>query len=98
MSKNPLTVILDNNKINGTKYIDWLYNLRIILDTRTKGTSWISRFLKHCQLGPHLKSVRRLKDGMLTTAKSEASYWLPFLTTCRSSIIGWTMSPQFFNA
>ncbi|KAL0347969.1 UNVERIFIED_CONTAM: hypothetical protein Sangu_1024700 [Sesamum angustifolium] len=42
---------------------------------RTKGTSWMSRFLKHCQLGPHLKSVRRSKDGMLTTAKSEASYW-----------------------
>ncbi|KAK4406589.1 hypothetical protein Sango_0665400 [Sesamum angolense] len=52
MSKNPLTVILDINKFNGTNYTNLLRNL-----------------------GPHLKSVRRSKDGMLTTAKSEASYW-----------------------
>ncbi|KAL0329221.1 UNVERIFIED_CONTAM: hypothetical protein Sradi_4908800 [Sesamum radiatum] len=32
MSKNPLTVILDNNKFNGTNYTDWLRNLRIVLD------------------------------------------------------------------
>ncbi|KAL0301924.1 UNVERIFIED_CONTAM: hypothetical protein Sradi_6469200 [Sesamum radiatum] len=54
---------------------------------RTKGTSWISRFLRHHRLGPHLKSVRRSKDGMLTTTKFEASYRLPCLTTCRSSMI-----------
>ncbi|KAL0304840.1 UNVERIFIED_CONTAM: Retrovirus-related Pol polyprotein from transposon TNT 1-94 [Sesamum calycinum] len=32
MSKNPLTVILDNNKFNGTNYTDWLRTLRIVLD------------------------------------------------------------------
>ncbi|KAK4403173.1 hypothetical protein Sango_1058000 [Sesamum angolense] len=32
MSKNPLTVILDNNKFNGTNYTDWQHNLRIVLD------------------------------------------------------------------
>ncbi|KAK4388265.1 hypothetical protein Sango_2433100 [Sesamum angolense] len=32
MSKNPLTVILDNNKFNGTNYTDWLRNLRIVLN------------------------------------------------------------------
>ncbi|KAL0311618.1 UNVERIFIED_CONTAM: hypothetical protein Sangu_2456500 [Sesamum angustifolium] len=32
MSKNPLTVILDNNKFSGTNYNDWLRNLRITLD------------------------------------------------------------------
>ncbi|KAL0292373.1 UNVERIFIED_CONTAM: hypothetical protein Sradi_6991300 [Sesamum radiatum] len=32
MSNNPLTVILDNNKFNGTNYTDWLRNLRIVLD------------------------------------------------------------------
>ncbi|KAL0307531.1 UNVERIFIED_CONTAM: hypothetical protein Scaly_2980600 [Sesamum calycinum] len=36
MSKNPLTVILDNNKINGTNYSDWLHNLRIILDYKNQ--------------------------------------------------------------
>ncbi|KAL0329421.1 UNVERIFIED_CONTAM: hypothetical protein Sradi_4928800 [Sesamum radiatum] len=32
MSKNPLTVILDNNKFNGTNFTDSLRNLRIVLD------------------------------------------------------------------
>ncbi|KAL0303350.1 UNVERIFIED_CONTAM: hypothetical protein Sradi_6203100 [Sesamum radiatum] len=32
MSKNPLTMILETNKINGTNYNDWLRNLRIVLD------------------------------------------------------------------
>ncbi|KAL0295547.1 UNVERIFIED_CONTAM: hypothetical protein Scaly_3100200 [Sesamum calycinum] len=44
-------------------------------------------------MGPHLKIVRRSKDGMLTTAQSEASYSFPCLIMCRSSMIGWTMSP-----
>ncbi|KAL0328098.1 UNVERIFIED_CONTAM: Retrovirus-related Pol polyprotein from transposon TNT 1-94 [Sesamum calycinum] len=37
MSKNPLTVILDNNKFNGTNYTDWLHNLRIVLDYENQG-------------------------------------------------------------
>ncbi|KAL0445252.1 UNVERIFIED_CONTAM: hypothetical protein Slati_2247900 [Sesamum latifolium] len=32
MSKNPLTLIIDTNKLNGTNYNDWLRNLRIVLD------------------------------------------------------------------
>ncbi|KAL0278085.1 UNVERIFIED_CONTAM: hypothetical protein Sradi_7296700, partial [Sesamum radiatum] len=32
MSKNPLTMILETNKFNGTNYNDWLRNLRIVLD------------------------------------------------------------------
>ncbi|KAK4391478.1 hypothetical protein Sango_1925600 [Sesamum angolense] len=32
ISKNPLTVIPDNNKFNGINYTDWLHNLRIVLD------------------------------------------------------------------
>ncbi|KAL0401814.1 UNVERIFIED_CONTAM: hypothetical protein Slati_4211300 [Sesamum latifolium] len=32
MSENPLTMILENNKFNGTNYNDWLRNLRIVLD------------------------------------------------------------------
>ncbi|KAL0285011.1 UNVERIFIED_CONTAM: hypothetical protein Scaly_2832900 [Sesamum calycinum] len=37
MSKNPLTVILDNNKFNGTNYTDWLRNVRIVLDYENQG-------------------------------------------------------------
>ncbi|KAL0423486.1 UNVERIFIED_CONTAM: hypothetical protein Sradi_0883400, partial [Sesamum radiatum] len=37
MSKNPLTVILDNDKFNGTNYTDWLRNLRIVLDYENQG-------------------------------------------------------------
>ncbi|KAL0325277.1 UNVERIFIED_CONTAM: hypothetical protein Sradi_5097000 [Sesamum radiatum] len=37
ISKNPLTVILDNNKFNGTNYTDWLHNLRIVLDYENQG-------------------------------------------------------------
>ncbi|KAL0286263.1 UNVERIFIED_CONTAM: hypothetical protein Sangu_2741100, partial [Sesamum angustifolium] len=37
MSKNPLTVILDNNKFNGTNYTDWLRNMRIVLDYKNQG-------------------------------------------------------------
>ncbi|KAL0420463.1 UNVERIFIED_CONTAM: hypothetical protein Slati_3069200 [Sesamum latifolium] len=32
MSKNPLTMILETKKFNGTNYNDWLRNLRIVLD------------------------------------------------------------------
>ncbi|KAL2245886.1 UNVERIFIED_CONTAM: hypothetical protein Sindi_2856800 [Sesamum indicum] len=32
MSKNPLTILLETNKFNGTNYNDWLRNLRIVLD------------------------------------------------------------------
>ncbi|KAL0291630.1 UNVERIFIED_CONTAM: hypothetical protein Sradi_7019700 [Sesamum radiatum] len=37
MSKNPLTVILENNKFNGTNYTDWLRSLRIVLDYENQG-------------------------------------------------------------
>ncbi|KAK4383112.1 Retrovirus-related Pol polyprotein from transposon RE2 [Sesamum angolense] len=37
MSKNPLTVILDNNEFNGTNYTDWQRNLRIVLDYENQG-------------------------------------------------------------
>ncbi|KAL0288574.1 UNVERIFIED_CONTAM: hypothetical protein Sradi_7094900 [Sesamum radiatum] len=32
MSKNPLTLIIDTNKFNDANDIDWLRNLRIVLD------------------------------------------------------------------
>ncbi|KAL0362006.1 UNVERIFIED_CONTAM: hypothetical protein Scaly_1155800 [Sesamum calycinum] len=37
ISKNPLIVILDNNKFNGTNYTNWLRNLRIVLDYENQG-------------------------------------------------------------
>ncbi|KAL0439350.1 UNVERIFIED_CONTAM: hypothetical protein Slati_2418000, partial [Sesamum latifolium] len=37
MSKNPLTLIMDTNKFNGTNYTDWLRNLRIVLDFENQG-------------------------------------------------------------
>ncbi|KAK4397648.1 hypothetical protein Sango_1240300 [Sesamum angolense] len=60
---------------------------------RTKGTSWISRFLRHCRMGPNLKSVRRSKDGMLTTTKSEASYSLRYTRHTR-----YVATTKFFRA
>ncbi|KAK4477733.1 hypothetical protein RD792_016991, partial [Penstemon davidsonii] len=33
MSKNPLSIILDTNKLNESNFIDWLRNLRIVLDS-----------------------------------------------------------------
>ena len=32
MSKNPLTLIMETNKFNGTNYNDWLQNLKIVLN------------------------------------------------------------------
>ncbi|KAL0394468.1 UNVERIFIED_CONTAM: hypothetical protein Slati_4413000, partial [Sesamum latifolium] len=37
MSKNPLTLIMDTNKCNGTNYTDWLRNLTIVLDFKNQG-------------------------------------------------------------
>ncbi|KAL0282073.1 UNVERIFIED_CONTAM: hypothetical protein Sradi_7272600 [Sesamum radiatum] len=37
MSKNPLTLIMETNKVNGTNYNDWLRNLRIVLDFENQG-------------------------------------------------------------
>ncbi|KAL0394609.1 UNVERIFIED_CONTAM: hypothetical protein Slati_4427100 [Sesamum latifolium] len=37
MSKNPLTLIMETNKFNGTNYNDWLRNLRIVLDFENQG-------------------------------------------------------------
>ncbi|KAL0404248.1 UNVERIFIED_CONTAM: hypothetical protein Sradi_2065600 [Sesamum radiatum] len=37
MSKNPLTLIIEINKFNGTNYNDWLRNLRIVLDFENQG-------------------------------------------------------------
>ncbi|KAL0445801.1 UNVERIFIED_CONTAM: hypothetical protein Slati_1708000, partial [Sesamum latifolium] len=37
MSKNPLTLIMEANKFNGTNYNDWLRNLRIVLDFKNQG-------------------------------------------------------------
>ncbi|KAL0386397.1 UNVERIFIED_CONTAM: hypothetical protein Slati_4558200 [Sesamum latifolium] len=37
MSKNPLTLIMDTNKFNGTNYNDWLRNLRIVLNFENQG-------------------------------------------------------------
>ncbi|KAL0458572.1 UNVERIFIED_CONTAM: hypothetical protein Slati_0484400 [Sesamum latifolium] len=37
MFKNPLTLIMDTNKFNGTNYNDWLRNLRIVLDFENQG-------------------------------------------------------------
>ncbi|KAL0325299.1 UNVERIFIED_CONTAM: hypothetical protein Sradi_5099200 [Sesamum radiatum] len=37
MSKKPLTITIDNNKLNSTNYNDWLRNLRIVLNFENKG-------------------------------------------------------------
>ncbi|KAL0291937.1 UNVERIFIED_CONTAM: hypothetical protein Sradi_7008500 [Sesamum radiatum] len=37
MSKNPLTLIMETNKFNGTNYNDWLRNLRIIQNFENQG-------------------------------------------------------------
>ncbi|KAL0367097.1 UNVERIFIED_CONTAM: hypothetical protein Sradi_3599800 [Sesamum radiatum] len=37
MSKNPLTLIMDTNKFNGTNYNEWLRNLRIVVDFENQG-------------------------------------------------------------
>ncbi|KAL0427755.1 UNVERIFIED_CONTAM: hypothetical protein Slati_2950300 [Sesamum latifolium] len=37
MSKNPLTLIMDTNKFNGTNYNVWLRNLRIVLNFENQG-------------------------------------------------------------
>ncbi|KAL0405516.1 UNVERIFIED_CONTAM: hypothetical protein Slati_3865500 [Sesamum latifolium] len=37
MSKNPLSMILETNKFNGTSYNVWLRNLRIIFDFENQG-------------------------------------------------------------
>ncbi|KAL0402007.1 UNVERIFIED_CONTAM: hypothetical protein Slati_4230600 [Sesamum latifolium] len=37
MPKNPLTLIMETNKFNGTNYNDWLRNLRIIQDFKNQG-------------------------------------------------------------
>ncbi|KAL0462637.1 UNVERIFIED_CONTAM: hypothetical protein Slati_0151300 [Sesamum latifolium] len=37
MSKNPLTLIMETNKFNGTNYNVWLRNLRIVLDFENQG-------------------------------------------------------------
>ncbi|KAL0420268.1 UNVERIFIED_CONTAM: hypothetical protein Slati_3049700 [Sesamum latifolium] len=37
ISKNPLTLIVDTNKFNGTNYNDWLINLTIVLDFENQG-------------------------------------------------------------
>ncbi|KAL0286477.1 UNVERIFIED_CONTAM: hypothetical protein Sradi_7146600 [Sesamum radiatum] len=37
MSKNPLTLIMETNKFNGTNYNNWLRNLRIVLDFENQG-------------------------------------------------------------
>ncbi|KAL0448810.1 UNVERIFIED_CONTAM: hypothetical protein Slati_1437400 [Sesamum latifolium] len=37
MSKNPLTMIMETNKLNGSNYNDWLQNLRIVLNFENQG-------------------------------------------------------------
>ncbi|KAL0300055.1 UNVERIFIED_CONTAM: hypothetical protein Sangu_3143000 [Sesamum angustifolium] len=37
MSKNPLIMIMETNKFNGTNYNDWLWNLRNVLDFENRG-------------------------------------------------------------
>ncbi|KAL0448473.1 UNVERIFIED_CONTAM: hypothetical protein Slati_1403700 [Sesamum latifolium] len=37
MSKNPLTLIMETNKFNGTNYNDWLRNLMIVPDFENQG-------------------------------------------------------------
>ena len=37
MSKNPLTLIMETNKFNGTNYNDWLQNLKIVLNFENQG-------------------------------------------------------------
>ncbi|KAL0292954.1 UNVERIFIED_CONTAM: hypothetical protein Sradi_6964500 [Sesamum radiatum] len=36
MFKNPLTLIMETNKFNGTNYNDWLRNLRIVIDFKNQ--------------------------------------------------------------
>ena len=37
MSKNPLALIMETNKFNGTNYNDWLQNLNIVLNFENQG-------------------------------------------------------------
>ncbi|KAL0329166.1 UNVERIFIED_CONTAM: hypothetical protein Sradi_4903300 [Sesamum radiatum] len=37
MSKNPLALMMETNKFNGTNYNDWLRNMRIVLDFENQG-------------------------------------------------------------
>ncbi|KAL2228670.1 UNVERIFIED_CONTAM: hypothetical protein Sindi_1846700, partial [Sesamum indicum] len=37
MSKNPLALIMETNKFNGTNYNDWLQNLKIVLNFENQG-------------------------------------------------------------
>ena len=37
MSKNPLTLIMETNKFNGTNYNGWLQNLKIVLNFENQG-------------------------------------------------------------
>ncbi|KAL0282783.1 UNVERIFIED_CONTAM: hypothetical protein Sangu_2931400 [Sesamum angustifolium] len=81
--RNSLTVILDN-QFNETNYTDWLRNLRIVLDYENQGYIMDKPLPQTLPVGSSFEELRRPKDGKLTTAKSEASYWLLYLTTCRN--------------
>ncbi|KAL0423331.1 UNVERIFIED_CONTAM: hypothetical protein Sradi_0867900 [Sesamum radiatum] len=37
MSKNPLIMIKETNKFNGTNYNNWLRNMKIVLDFKNQG-------------------------------------------------------------
>ncbi|KAL0295098.1 UNVERIFIED_CONTAM: hypothetical protein Sradi_6853300 [Sesamum radiatum] len=37
MSKNPLTMVLETNKFNGTNYNEWLRNQRIVIGFENQG-------------------------------------------------------------
>ncbi|KAL0310452.1 UNVERIFIED_CONTAM: hypothetical protein Scaly_2927100 [Sesamum calycinum] len=67
MSKNPLILIMETNKSNGTNYNYWLRNLRIVPNFENQGLSWTSRFQWPGLRGPLPKNVSRSRNGLRTT-------------------------------
>ncbi|XP_071722230.1 uncharacterized protein [Rutidosis leptorrhynchoides] len=56
MSKNPLTCIIDNNKLTGPNYLDWLRNLKILLDSEDL------RYILDAPIPPKLPSDAKDED------------------------------------
>ncbi|KAL0376288.1 UNVERIFIED_CONTAM: Retrovirus-related Pol polyprotein from transposon TNT 1-94 [Sesamum calycinum] len=73
MSKNPLILIMETNKSNGTNYNYWLRNLRIVPNFENQGLSWTSRFQRPGLRGPLPKNVSRSRNGLRTTTRATAS-------------------------
>ncbi|XP_071724379.1 uncharacterized protein [Rutidosis leptorrhynchoides] len=56
MFKNPLACIINNNKLIGPKYLDWLRNLKIVLDFKDL------RYILDAPIPPKLPSDAKDED------------------------------------